>query len=336
MADRLPSNPPTAQADPAHLFSAAKTLFDEGKHEDAWEMAEAARAGFSTVDPLAETDVLFLLARIAQARGFSRVGEERIARAIADRTDLAEGTVPLAWYELHASLASANGEHATATGAWEAAVKVARAVRGPHGEGVERLCLTLRALGDDRLTHGDKARAREVFAELVRESKELAASTTEPHAFRHVTSSLHRLGDTCVAAGDLAAAISAYRDAVREAKKAMTADGETPETLWELSVGLNRLGKAQLDADQGQAAVASFEAAVDARRTLLAQVGRSAQALSGLASSLSKLSVALHHVGDVDGSNAAADEASDLDAEAARSVRPNHMQLTMVPPPVAR
>lgn len=324
---------PDPRAAAAEAFAAAQALFAEGQLEDAWEAAEMARGGFSAIDPLAETDVLFLLACIARERGFTRVGEERVARAIAERTDLAEGTVPLAWYELHAGLASANGEHATATGAWEAAVAVARAVRDATGEGVERLCLALRALGDDRLLHGDKKRAREVFTDLVVEARALAGASADPHAFRHVTSALHRLGDTCHSAGDLAASIGAYRDAVREAKRAAALHGETPEILWELSVGLNRLGNVQLEADQAQAAIASFEQSVDARRTLLELAGRTPQTLSGLASSLSKLAAALEQVGDQEGAAAATEQAAGLDQEAT-SAPVDHHVLTMVPPPI--
>lgn len=326
---------PRPSADPGRSFSTAQTLFAEGRLEDAWEEAESARAGFASIDPLAETDVLYLLACIAKERGFARVGEERVARAIAERTDLAEGTVPLAWYELHASLASANGEHATATSAWDAAVKVARSVRDQTGEGTERLCIALRAMGDAHLAMGDHARALEVFRDLVAEARALASSTDDPHAFRHLTSALHRLGDAHNAASDVAGAIGAYRDAVVEAKRAAAKAGETPETLWDLSVGLNRLGAAQLDAEQAQAAIASFEKSVEARRAFVDQTGRSPQALVGLASSLAKLAAALEQDGDAAGAHAASEEAAALDQEAASPAE--SYPLTMIPPPaVAR
>jgi len=340
LLDAAWDNPPTSvpeprpSADPARSFAAAQSLFAEGRFEDAWEEAEGARAAFASVDPLAETDVLYLLALIAQERGFLRVGEERVARAIAERTDLAEGTVPLSWYELHASLASANGEHATATGAWDAAVKVARSVRDQTGEGTERLCIALRALGDALLAVGNHARALQVFRDLVSEARALSAALDDPHAFRHLTSALHRMGDAHNAANDVAGAISAYRDAVVEAKRAAAKAGETADTLWDLSVGLNRLGAAQLDADQAQAAIASFEKSVEARRAFVEQTGRSPQALVGLASSLSKLSAALEQDGDAAGAQAASDEAAELDREAAAP--DDSYPLTMVPPPIAR
>lgn len=325
---------PRPSADPGRSFASAQALFAEGRLEDAWEEAESARAGFAALDPLMETDVLFLLARIAQERGFSRVGEERVARAIAERTDLAEGTVPLSWFELHAALASANGEHATATGAWDAAVKVARSVRDQTGEGTERLCIALRALGDALLAVGNHGRALTVFGDLVGEARSLAKGLDDPHAFRHLTSALHRLGDAHNAAGDAAGAIRAYRDAVVEAKRAASTSGETAETLWDLSVGLNRLGAAQLDADHAQAAIASFEKSVEARRAFVEQTGRSPQALVGLASSLSKLGAALEQDGDLAGAEAASNEAAELDREAAAPE--DSYPLTMVPPPIAR
>jgi tetratricopeptide (TPR) repeat protein len=324
---------PRASVDPPQSFAAAQSLFTEGRLEDAWEEAEIARTGFAAVDPLAETDVLYLLACIAKERGFARVGEERIARAIAERTDLAEGTVPLAWYELHAALAAANGEYATATGAWDAAVKVARSVRDATGEGTERLCVALRALGDAQLALGNNVRALRVFRDLVTEARELAAASSDPHAFRHLTSALHRLGDAQHSSGDLAGAIGAYRDAVREAKRIAATVGETAETLWDLSVGLNRLGGAQLEAEQAQAAIASFEQSVEARRAFVEQAGRDPHALLGLASSLSKLGGALLQDGDEAGAQAATAEAAALDEEAA--MPDDSHPLTMWPPPVA-
>ncbi len=324
---------PRGSVDPARSFAAAQSLFAEGRLEDAWEEAEIARGGFAAVDPLAETDVLYLLACIARERGFSRVGEERIARAIAERTDLAEGTVPLAWYELHAALAAENGEYATATGAWDAAVRVARSVRDATGEGTERLCVALRALGDAQLSLGNNVRALRVFRDLVTEARVLATASSDPHAFRHLTSALHRLGDAQHSSGDSAGAIGAYRDAVRETKRAAAATGETAETLWDLSVGLNRLGAAQLEAEQAQAAIASFEQSVEARRAFLEQAGRAPQALLGLASSLSKLSAALQQDGDEAGAQSATAEAAALDDEAATP--DDAHPLTQFPPPVA-
>lgn len=326
-----PHGPPVI---PAEALAAAGALFAEGRLEDAWELAEAARAGLAETDRLAETEALHLLALIARERGFLRVGEERIARAIADRAELGDKTVPLGWYELHAALALANGEHATAASAWELAVNVARTVRDATGEGSERLCLALRALGDAHLARGDVAQARAVLGQLVVEARTLAGDPTNLHAFRHLTSALHRLGDACHADGDLPASISAYREAVREAKRAAAASDDASEILWDASVGLNRLGTVQLEADQAQAAIASFEQSVEARKTLCEREGRTPHALSALASSLSKLAAALAHDGDEAGAAAATAEAAALDDEAALSERLGDQHpLTMVPPP---
>lgn len=335
--DKPPSSeiPSTAPADPAQAFSTAEELFAEGRLEDAWELAESARATYAVTDPVAETEALYLLACIAQRRGFARVGQERVAKAIQVRAEIAPGSVPMGWYELHAALATANGEHTTAASAWEAAVKSARSVRDATGEATDRLCIALRALGDEHLARGDHARAREAFSELVTEARTLAPASADPQAFRHITSAHHRLGDAAHAAGDLPAAIAAYRDAVREAKRTVTASGESPEALWDLSVGLNRLGSAQLEAEQAQAAIASFEQSVDARRSFVDQIGRNAQALNGLASSLAKLAAALHHDGDEAGAAAAAEEAAALDLEAALDGDGDPHPQTMVPPPVA-
>ncbi len=331
-SDQDAPTPPATHLEPKEALATAAALFEEGRLEDAWELAEHARGGLAATDPLAETDALYLLALVAQARGFLRVGEERVARAIADRSDLAEGTVPLAWYELHASLAHANGEHTTAVSSWELATQVARSVRDATGEGADRLCIALRALGDALLGRGDAARARQVLGELVMEARSLAGDSSDLGALRHLTSALHRLGDACHADHDLPAAVSAYRDAVREAKRVAAASDDAPEALWDVSVGLNRLGGVQLEADQAQAAIASFEQSVDARRSFSEKVGRTPQSLSALASSLSKLSAALAADGDEASAAAAAEEAGRLDLEAA--IEPNHGSMTMVPPPV--
>ena len=342
------ATPPATEADPAQALATARALFEEGRLEDAWELAELAREGLGA-DPAGETEALHLLALIARERGFLRVGEERIARAIAVRAELGEGAVPLAWYELHAALALANGEHTTAVSAWELAAKVARSVRDATGDGTERLCIALRALGDAHLARGDLARAREALGALVIEARALrheggpgsgveghppVSDPTDTRSFRHLTSALQRLGDACHADHDLPAAISAYRDAVREAKRAAAASNDSSEALWDVSVGLNRLGAVQLEADQAQAAIASFEASVDARRTLCEREGRTPHAVSSLASSLSKLAAALAHDGDEAGATAAADEAAALDREAA--IGEDHHALTIVPPPIAR
>lgn len=327
------SQPAASGRAAAQGLAKAESLLAEGMLEEAWEMAEVSRRAFAAVDPLAETDALFLLARIAQARGFLRVGEERIARAIADRSDLAENTVPLAWYELHGTLAGANGEHQTAIAAWGAAAAVARAQRDSSGDGGDRLCIALRALGEAYLAAGDKPRAREVFTTLVTEARALVAAAAEDaHVFRHLTSALQRLGDAYQNDGDAAGAISAYRDAVRESKRAAVVGRGKPEFLWDLSVGLNRLGNAQMDADQAQAAIASFEQAIEARRTFADLTGRSPQAVSALASSLAKLGAALAQEGEEAASRAALDEAAALDREAAISA--DHNVMTMVPPPI--
>lgn len=331
--DSMPSSVSAARVtgDPAHSFAEAETLLAEGQLEDAWECAEHARAGFASTNPLGEADALHLLAQIAGERGFARVGEERLARAIATREQVAPGTVPLSWHELRASLAAAAGDHGAATTAWEAAASLARSVRDATGEGADRLCLALRALGDSHLARGDKAGARRAFTELVAETRVLAPSSPDPHAFRHVTAALHRLGDACREDGDLAAAIGAYRDAVRDAKRAAAAS-DAPEAMWDLSVGLNRLGSTQLEADQAQAAIASFEQSVELRRGIVELAGRNPESLSGLASSLAKLSAALLHDGDAAGSNAALEEAAALDQEAA--IDDDHQTLTMAPPPI--
>lgn len=326
-------------SDPAESFAAAQSLFHEGRLEDAWEEAEMARAGFAAIDPLSETDVLYLSAAIAKERGYYRIGEERIARAIADRTDLAEGTVPLSWYELHATLAGQNGELATAAAAWETAVKVARALRDATGQGVDRLCVALRALGDTHLAQGYNVPALRAFRELVEEARGMAAASEDPHAFRHLTSALHRLGDALHVSNDPAGAAAAYRDAVRETKRVAAALGESTDTLWDLSVGLNRLGAVQLESEQTQAAIASFEQSVEARRAFVDMTSRDPQALLGLASSLSKLSAALHHTGDEAAALAAAEEAAALDQEASAPATQQdthaHLHpLTMVPGPV--
>lgn len=331
-----PSSQPAAplDGDPIALIRTAEALYEEGRLEDAWEIAQAARAGFAASDPIAETESLYLLACIARDRGLARAGEEHIAAAIAARAALTEGAVPLGWYELHATLAQANGETATAENAWEAAAAAARAARGQTGEGSERLCLALRALGDSHLARRDTDRARATFQELVVEARALVAQGADLPAFRHLTSALQRLGDACQAAEDTPAAIAAYRDAVREAKRAAATSGDAPEALWDLSVGLNRLGGAQLDADQAQAAIASFEQAVDTRRTFSEVTGRTPQALSALASSLAKLGSALAREGEDAAAAAALEEAAALDREAA--LGENHQVHTLVPPPLAR
>jgi len=331
--DSVPSPDSAARAGraPAQSLAAAEALLAGGQHEDAWETAEHARAGFAASDPLGESDALYLLARIAGERGFARVGEERVARAIALRGEHAEGTVPVAWHELRAALAAAIGDHGTATTSWESAALLARSIRDATGEGSDRLCIALRAVGDAHLARGDRARAREVFTSLVSEARGLAPASADPYAFRHITSALHRLGDACREDGDLAAAIGAYRDAVREAKRAAAAS-DAPEAMWDLSVGLNRLGSTQLEADQAQAAIASFEQSIDLRRAVCELAERSPEALSGLASSLAKLGAALLQDGDVAGSNAAFEEAAALDREAA--IEDDHQTLTMVPPPI--
>lgn len=333
--DSAASSPqPATTGDAIALLRSAEALHEEGRLEEAWEAAEAARAGFAETDPIAETETLYLLACIARDRGFARVGEERIATAIAARGALTEGAVPLGWYELHAALAQTNGEVATAETAWEAAVAAARAIREQTGTGTERLCLALRALGDSYLARRDTAAARTAFSELVTEARALVAETPDLQSFRHLTSALQRLGDACQAAEDPPSALSAYRDAVREAKRAAADSGDAPEALWDLSVGLNRLGGAQLDADQAQAAIASFEKAVDARRTFLEVTGRSPQSLSALASSLSKLGGALAREGEDAAAAEALAEASRLDHEAA--LGDNHHMHTLIPPPAAR
>ena len=324
--------PPTG--DPIQLMRLAESLYEEGRLEDAWETADAARVGFAASDPIAETETLYLLACIARDRGFPHVGEERIARAIEGRAELTGGAVPLAWYELHAALAQASDKPTTAATAWEAAVTVARSIREQTGEGTERVCLTLRALGDSYLARGETERARATFGELVMEARSLVAASPDLPAFRHLTSALQRLGDACQAAHDPAAAIGAYRDAVREAKRAAATSGDAPEALWDLSVGLNRLGGAQLDADHAQAAIASFEQAVDARRLFCDVTGRTPQALSALASSLSKLGGALAREGEDAAAAAAIEEAATLDRQAA--LGENHQVHTLVPPPMAR
>lgn len=318
--------------DPIALIRLAESLHEEGRLEDAWETAEAARSGFAAADPIAETESLYLLACIARDRGFPHVGEERIARAIAQRAELTGGAVPLGWYELHASLAHESGEHATAATAWESAVAVARSIREQTGDGTERVCLALRALGDSYLARGEIDRARAALGDLVMEARALVARMPDLPAFRHLTSALQRLGDACQAAHDQPAAIAAYRDAVREAKRAASGSGDAPEALWDLSVGLNRLGGAQLEADQAQAAIASFEQAVDARRTFCEVTGRTPQALSALASSLSKLGSALAREGEDAAAAAAISEAAALDRQAA--LGDNHHVHTLVPPPM--
>jgi tetratricopeptide (TPR) repeat protein len=325
--------PVSAGNDPMELLAAAERLFGEGRLEEAWESADVARAGLALVDPFVETNALHLLACIAAERGFARVGEERLARAIALRDGLAEGSVPIDWHELLGTLATANDDHNTAAAAWETAYVLLRAHRDATGEGTDRLCVALRGLGDAHLARGEKSRAREVFGSLASEASGLVAAASDPHAFRHVTSALHRLGDACHEDGDLAAAIAAYRDAVREARSAVAATGNSLEALWDLSVGLNRLGGAQLESDQAQAAIASFEQAVEIRRGFCESAGRSPEALSGLASSLSKLSAALLQDGDEEGSVATQGEAAALDHEAA--LGSDHHPLTMIPPPVA-
>lgn len=331
----VPSSQPAAPAgDAIALLRSAEALHETGRLEEAWETAEAARAGFALSDPIAETETLYLLACIARDRGVPQVAEERIGRAIARRAELTDGAVPLAWYELHASLAQLAGEHATAHTAWESAAAVARSIREQTGQGTERLCLALRALGDSYLARGQTDRARSAFGDLVKEARSLVSESQELPAFRHLTSALQRLGDACEAAQDHAAAIGAYRDAVREAKRAAAASGDAPEALWDLSVGLNRLGGAQLEADQSQAAIASFEQAVDARRTFCQVTGRTPQAISALASSLSKLGGALAREGEDAAAAQALEEAAALDREAA--LGENHQVHTLVPPPIMR
>ena len=330
------TTPHGAGTPPAEALSAVEALFAEDRLEDAWELCEAARAGLAEADPLAETEALHLLALIARERGFLRVGQERIARAIAVRAELPDGGAPLGWYELHAALAHANGEHATAVRAWELAVNVARSVRDATGDGTERLCLALRALGDAHLARGDVAHARAALGSLVVEARALAGDPADVRAFRHLTSALQRLGDACHADGDLPAAISAYREAVKEAKRAALASDGASEILWDLSVGLNRLGTVQLEADQAQAAIASYEQSVDARRTLCDRDGRTPQAVSALASSLSKLAGALAHDGDEASASAAAAEAAELDMEVALGEgQQDHQHVfTVLPPPM--
>ncbi|MBK8258594.1 MAG: hypothetical protein IPK82_38785 [Polyangiaceae bacterium] len=329
-----PASPPALSADPVETLRQAESLYETGRLEDAWEAAESARDGFATTDPIAETEALYLLACIAKDRGFSRVGEERIARAIAERADLTDGSVPLSWYELHASLAHQNGETSTALTAWETAVSVARSIREQTGEGTERLCLALRALGDAYLSRGDHVKARQALTELVSEARGLVQAAPDLQSYRHLTSALQRLGDAFHAAHDLSGSLSAYRDAVREAKRAVASSGDAPEALWDLSVGLNRLGGVQLEADQAQAAIASFEQAVETRRTLLSVSGRTPATLTAVASSLSKLGAALEREGEHSAATAAFDEAAALDRESA--VQDDHHVMTLVPPPLAR
>lgn len=321
-------------ADPVALLRQAEAFYDEGRLEDAWEVGETARAAFAGEDPIAETETLYLLACIAKDRGFSHVGEERIARAIAQRASLTEGAVPLAWYELHASLAHESGEHATAATAWESAVAVARSIREQTGTGTDRVCLALRALGDSYLARGETELARTTFTDLTAEARALVAQSPDLGSFRHLTSALQRLGDACHAAHDTPAAIAAYRDAVREAKRAASGSGDAAEALWDLSVGLNRLGGAQLDADQAQAAIASFEQAVETRRTFCEVTGRTPQALNALASSLSKLGHALAREGEDAAAAEALAESTTLDREAA--LGDTHVKHTLIPPPIAR
>jgi tetratricopeptide (TPR) repeat protein len=324
----------TNRADPIGLLRTAEALHEEGRLDEAWEIAEAARAGFAGSDPIAHTETLYLLACIAKDQGSPHAGQERIARAIAERAELTKGAVPLAWYEMHAALAQASGEHTTALTAWESAAATARTVREETGQGTERLCLALRALGDSYLARGQTERALAAFSELVKEARSLVAASADMASFRHLTSALQRLGDACQAANDQPGALGAYRDAVREAKRAAAASGDAPEALWDLSVGLNRLGGAQLDAEQAQAAIASFEHAVDARRTFCDVTGRTPQALSALASSLSKLGGALAREGEDAAAAEAIEEAAALDREAA--LGDNHQVHTLVPPPIAR
>ncbi|MEZ4293692.1 MAG: hypothetical protein R3B70_01860 [Polyangiaceae bacterium] len=329
----LADDSPTVVSDPVDMLRQAEALYEQGRLEDAWETGEAARYAFAVSDPIAETEALYLLACVAKDRGFSHVGEERIARAIQQRAELTAGAVPLSWYELHAAIAQMNGEAATAMTAWEAAVKMARATREQTGEGTERLCVALRALGDGYLSRGELDRARETFASLVVEARALVEQGADLSAFRHLTSALQRLGDACHTAEDLPATIAAYRDAVREAKRAAAALDDAPEALWDLSVGLNRLGAVQLEADQAQAAIASFEQSVDARRAILAATGRTEASLTALASSLAKLGNALAHEGETEAAATALDEAAMLDRELGGEEE-EHQAMTVVPPPL--
>ena len=113
--------------------------------------------------------------------------------------------------------------------------------------------------------------------------------------------------------GDVAAALQHLQEAIRAWRSILSCDGETPQTLRDLSISLDRIGRIYEDMAETDVAKAAYMEALEIRRHLVSATGETSQALRDLSVSLERMGGIHEAAGEVDTAHAAYEESLAID-----------------------
>ena len=131
---------------------------------------------------------------------------------------------------------------------------------------------------------------------------------TAPDPGRLLPEALQRTGKAERADGDIAAAESYLDEAVSGWKSLIDKDGESPQTLRDLSVSLGRVGDVRRERGELAAATEAFEESCTLDRRLLEMMGETPQSLRDLSVSLDRVGDVRHERGELAAATAAFEE----------------------------